>query len=295
LIKKAVCFSYDKYSPMNKVYEDVYLLSSIRPFRNYKNPASLRKAADYIYDVLSRHTDKVQIQEYSIGANQYRNIIGIINPECTETIVTGAHYDVAGNTPGADDNASGIAGILEIARMLRKERPSYRIELAAYTLEEPPFFGTQKMGSYIHAKSLKERRADLKVMLCLEMIGYFSDRENSQKFPLPFMRLFYPDKGNFIGVIGNMSQIKITRKIRELIKEGSEIPVYSLNAPALLPGIDLSDHRNFWHFGYKAVMITDTAFYRNPHYHQRTDTIKTLDFKRMYEVIKGVKHAILHL
>ncbi|NPA58666.1 MAG: M28 family peptidase, partial [Aquificae bacterium] len=237
----------------------------------------------------------VEYQEFYADGNRYRNVIGVINPEGRETVVVGAHYDVAGDTPGADDNGSGVAGLLELARLLGKEKSKYRIELAGYTLEEPPFFGTKKMGSYIHAESLKRKNANLKVMLCLEMIGYFSEEKNSQSFPLPFMRLFYPDRGNFIGVVGKLGQRGITERVKNLMKKGGKIPVYSLNAPITLPGVDLSDHRNFWHFGYKAVMITDTAFYRNPNYHRRTDTVNTLNFEKMYQVIKGVKYTVLNL
>ncbi|WP_457624436.1 M28 family peptidase [Persephonella sp.] len=285
----------EQNSQIKRIYEDVYFLSSIRPFRNYENIQSLNRAAEYIEGVFSQFTDQVQIQEFSVGGDRYRNVIGIINPEGKQTVVIGAHYDVAGNTPGADDNASGVAGILELARLLSREKNRYRIELAAYTLEEPPFFGTVKMGSYIHAHSLKKKKADIKVMICFEMIGYFSDEKGSQEFPLPFMSLIYPDTGNFIGVVGKIGQKRITQKIRDLMRKGSEIPVYSINAPTSLPGVDLSDHRNFWKFGYQAVMITDTSFYRNPHYHRRSDTVATLDFERMYQVIKGIRYAVLNL
>jgi len=280
---------------VDRVYKDVEFLTSLRPFRNYLNTASLNEASRYIYESFKQYSENVCFQEFTAYGNIYRNVLCSINENKEERIVIGAHYDVAGDTPGADDNASGVAGLIEILRLVHDKETDYRIDFAAYVLEEPPFFGTEKMGSFIHAKSLYENGAKIKVMISLEMIGFFSDEKNSQQFPLPFMSLFYPDTGNFIGVVGNIFQRGITVRIRDLMRKGSDIPVYSLNAPSLIPGVDFSDHRNFWHFGYNAVMITDTAFYRNPNYHRKTDTIATLDFDRMYSVIRSVAYAVLNL
>jgi Zn-dependent M28 family amino/carboxypeptidase len=280
---------------VDRVYKDVEFLTSLRPFRNYLNTVSLNEASRYIYESFRQYSENVCFQEFTAYGNTYRNVLCSINENKEERIVIGAHYDVAGDTPGADDNASGVAGLIEILRLVHDKETDYRIDFAAYVLEEPPFFGTEKMGSFIHAKSLYENGAKIKVMISLEMIGFFSDEKNSQQFPLPFMSLFYPDTGNFIGVVGNIFQRGITVRIRDLMRKGSDIPVYSLNAPSLIPGVDFSDHRNFWHFGYNAVMITDTAFYRNPNYHRKTDTIATLDFDRMYSVIRSVAYAVLNL
>ena len=275
---------------IDRIYKDVEFLTSIRPFRNYQNIESLEKAASYIEDNFKKHCEETQIQTFQAENRIYKNVIGSFNTSAKERIIVGAHYDVAGDTPGADDNASGIAGLLELSRILKEINPplKYRIDLVAYANEEPPFFATRKMGSYIHAKSLYDEKVSLKVMICLEMIGYFSDKPNSQSFPLPFMNKFYPDTGNFIGIVGKLGQGRITKKIRDIMRENSNIGVYSINAPTIIPGVDYSDHRNYWHFGYQAVMITDTAFYRNPNYHRRTDTIDTLDFEKMYQVINGI-------
>ena len=285
----------EQKNQIDRVYKDVEFLTSIRPYRNYLNIGSLNKTADYIYRTFKEFSEEVYFQEFPVGGNRYKNVICSINTHLEKRIIIGAHYDVAGDTPGADDNASGVAGLLELLRLLHNKKTNYRIDFAAYTLEEPPFFGTKKMGSFIHAESLYKEKAKIKVMISLEMIGYFSDKEGSQQFPLPFMNFFYPEKGNFIGVVGNLFQRGITKRIRDLMRKGSDISVYSINAPSILPGVDFSDHRNFWHFGYNAVMITDTAFYRNPNYHRKTDTIGTLDFEKMYSVIKGIKYALLNL
>ena len=282
-------------NPIERLKEDVNFLTLIRPFRNYMNISSLDKSAEYVYSRMKDYADSVYFQEFQVEGKVYKNVIATINPYHSKRIIIGAHYDVAGDTPGADDNASGVAGLLEILRMLSKNRPPCRVDFAAYSLEEPPFFGTRQMGSFVHAYTLFREKADITVMISLEMIGYFSDEPNSQHFPLPFFRLFYPDRGNFIGVVGKLGQGRITKKVRNLMRKGSSIPVYSINAPTVLPGVDFSDHRNFWHFGYNAVMITDTAFYRNPYYHSRGDTMATLNFEKMYQVIKGVAYAVYHL
>ncbi len=282
---------------IERVYKDVEYLTGIRPFRNYQNPSSLEKTAKYIEGVFREHSEFVSIQSFSVGNQIFKNIIASFNVEEKERIIIGAHYDVAGDTPGADDNASGVAGLLEIARLLDEENPDlkYRVDLVAYPNEEPPFFGTKDMGSYVHASSLYRDKVPVKIMICLEMIGYFTDKESSQSFPFPFMKYIYPTTGNFIGVVGKLGQKGITLKVRDIMRKYSDIPVFSINAPSFIPGVDYSDHRNYWHFGYKAVMITDTAFYRNPHYHRRSDTIGTLDFERLYQVIKGVYNVCLHI
>jgi hypothetical protein len=151
------------------------------------------------------------------------------------------------------------------------------------------------MGSYHHAKSLSDANAAVKIMICLESIGYFSEEPGSQHFPFFAFRWFFPDRGNFIVVVGKWGQAAPVREVRSLMSRASKIHVDSINAPSLLPGIDLSDHKNYWKFGYDAVMVTDSAFYRNPHYHEPTDTINTLSFDYMAEVIKGVYWAVVSL
>ncbi len=282
---------------IDRIYKDVEFLSTIRPFRNYKNINSLEKASDYIHSIFKENAQETYIQIFQVENQLFKNIVASFNTDKKERIVVGAHYDVAGETPGADDNASGIAGLLEISRLLKEENPplKYRVDLIAYANEEPPFFGTTGMGSYVHAKSLYEEKVPVKVMLCLEMIGYFSEKPKSQSFPFPFMSMFYPDTGNFIGIVGKIGQKKITVSIRDIMRRNSKIPIYSINAPRIIPGVDYSDHRNYWHFGYNAVMITDTAFYRNPNYHRRTDTADTLDYEKMYQVIRGIFSVLIEI
>jgi Zn-dependent M28 family amino/carboxypeptidase len=205
--------------------------------------------------------------------------------------VVGAHYDTVWNSPGADDNASGIAGLLELARIFEGSFPE-GLRLVAFCLEEPPTYRTRFMGSYQYAQALKEMGAELTGMICLEMIAYFSDEPKSQSFPLPFMNRIYPSTGNFIALVGNLASRDWTMRVKGAFKSGTDLPVESLNAPFFVVGVDLSDHWSFNQMGYPAVMVTDTAFYRNPHYHRSTDRPETLDFIRGAKVIDGVAAAL---
>lgn len=281
----------------NNLHIDVNVLSNIVPPRNYLNLESLNKASGYIVSELKKTRCELKIQKFIVNGKEYKNIIGSFGLENSkERLIIGAHYDVYSKTPGADDNASGIAGLLELVRMIDREKPllKYRVDLVAYTLEEQPFFRTDSMGSARHAKYLKKNNINCIGMINLEMIGYFSGKKESQKYPLSLLKIFYPNKGDFIAVVGKFGQQNIVRKIKRNIAENSNISVWSMNAPAIIPGIDFSDHMNYWRQGYNAVMISDTSFYRNPNYHLKSDTIEKLDFDKMAEAIRGVYFAIIN-
>ena len=265
----------------------VRMLSEELVPRSWRHRANLKRAADYIADNLRQSGGRVQIQSFHAAGNTYDNILAAFGPDREPWIVVGAHYDVAGDGPGADDNASAVAGLLELGRLLGAQPPSRRVLLAAYCLEEPPFFGTSEMGSAVHARSLKRDGRQIELMICLEMIGYFSDEPGSQGFPFPLLRLFYPSRGNFIMVVDRMISTHGPR-IRDAMQPATPLPVYSINAPSFLWGIGLSDHRNFWKNGFDAVMITDTAFYRNRAYHTSGDTADRLDYARMARVVDGL-------
>lgn len=260
--------------------------------RDAGHPRNLNRAANYIHDQFEPFADEVKEQSYTTGNMMVRNIRAFFGPDTDERIVVGAHYDVAGPFPGADDNASGVAGLLELARLFSEEELPMKVELVSWPLEEPPYFYTRKMGSFVHAKSLKEQGINVRAMIALEMIGYFTDEPDSQSFPLFLLRLFYPSTGNFIAVVGKLFQRNIVRSVREAMRGASPLAVESINAPRLLPGIAFSDHINYWWAGYPAVMITDTAMYRNPNYHTAFDTPDTLDYERMAQVVTGVRAAV---
>ncbi|MFT0214029.1 M28 family peptidase [Pseudomonas sp. F1_0610] len=264
-----------------------FLSETVHP-RNYSELDNLNAAADYIAKHFKQLNLTVEEQVFDIDGNAYRNIIASLGPKEGEVLIVGAHYDSFHDTPGADDNASGVAGLLELARLLSENPPSYPVQLIAYSLEEPPAFATQAMGSSVHARSLSDSKQKIKLMIALEMIGYFSDEKSSQQFPLKLLSKLYPDQGNFISVIGRLSDSAETRQVKALMLGATDLPVHSLNAPRALNVIDFSDHRNYWDADIKAVMVTDTAFFRNHNYHQLTDTASTLDYQRMAKVVQGV-------
>lgn len=274
----------------------VEILTKSRPYRNYENVRSLNKVAAYINGKFSEYGLSTERQSFWVNGESYANIIGTYGKDKTARIIIGAHYDVCGDQPGADDNASAVAGLLELARLISSYAPNskYRFDFVAYTLEEPPFFGTENMGSYIHAESMHDENAHIRAMICLEMIGYFTTEENSQEYPLVNLEFSYPSVGNFIAVVGNYSSGHLVDEVEAHLKTAS-IDVESLKASSMVTGVDFSDHRNYWKFGYDAVMITDTALYRNPNYHKGSDTIETLDFDKMGEVVKGVFRALINL
>ena len=256
---------------------------------------NLDRVAAYIKDEFSQTTSAVSEQAYRVQGKSYRNVIARFGPETEERIVVGAHYDTAGPLPGADDNASGVAGLLELARLLGQQQPKLQIELVAFSLEEPPYFRTTGMGSSVHALSLRNQNAKVRAMFSLEMIGCFSDAAGSQSFPVGVLGAFYPSTGNYIAVVGRLGDWSLVRRTKSAMRNASPLAVYSINAPSFVPGVDFSDQLNYWEAGYSAVMITDTAFYRNRNYHTSLDTEEKLDYQRMAMVVEGVYAAVTDL
>ncbi|WP_375416469.1 M28 family peptidase [uncultured Hymenobacter sp.] len=285
----------------SRLYADVAFLTNLHPARTYRNLESLNRAADYIKGAFEKLRVPVTEQAFEADGRRYRNIIASFGPPEAERIIVGAHYDVCGEQPGADDNASAVAGLLETARLLHLASPTnpalkHRIDFVAYPNEEPPYFATEHMGSAVHAKSLRAAKVPVRAMLCYEMIGYFNDRPGSQHFPDDALAKLYPSTGNFIIVVGKMGQEKITQQVQTLMQaHAGTLDVQRINLPENMGLAGLSDHRNYWAQGYEAVMINDTSFLRNPNYHQPTDTIGTLDFARMAQVVNGVFGALLAL
>ena len=263
--------------------------------RDERHRENLDRTADYINGELKSFGATVSEQPFRVEGRSFRNVIATFGPETAERVVVGAHYDVAGPYPGADDNASGVAGLIELGRLLSKQELKTRVELVAFTLEEPPFFRTTGMGSAVHAQSLKKGGVKVRVMFSLEMIGYFSDTPDSQEFPAAILRLFYPSRGNFIAVVGRTGEGLLVRRVKRTMREASSLPVYSISAPSFIPGIDFSDQMNYWDAGYDGVMITDTAFYRNRNYHTENDTVEKLDYTKMAMVVQGVFASVVKM
>ena len=280
-----------------RLYTDVEFLTTVSPARNYQNLESLNKVANYITNEFGKLESTVIEQKWIADNNEYKNIIVKYNPEKKKRLIVGAHYDVCGNQPGADDNASAVAGLLETARLVFGNKPNldYGIDFVAYCLEEPPFFGTELMGSYVHAKSLYDSNTEVIGMVCYEMIGYFSDEPNSEPFPTPELASLYPSTANFIIVVGIQEHHAFNMHIHELMSKDSGIDVQVISFPSSGDLAGLSDHRNYWEFGYPALMINDTSFIRNPNYHEQSDTIDTLDFDKMTEVVNSSYRAIKNI
>lgn len=275
----------------DRLYVHVDKLTSFDGSRNSRNSKSLQDASNYISGEFKKSGCELELQSYEIDSQEFVNIICSFGPIDAPRTIIGAHYDTHYNeTPGADDNASGVAAIIELAHLLGEDnrKKNKRIDFIAYTLEELPHFKTEQMGSMVHAKAMKEQGIEIERMISVEMIGYFSDEVGSQTYPFPGMKYFYSDKGDFIAVIARTFDRKIVRYTKSHLKNGSDIPVYSLNAPNAIAGISFSDHASYWHYGFPAVMVTDTSFMRNPHYHELSDTIDTLDFERMADVVSGL-------
>ncbi len=284
----------------DRLYKDVAFLTSLQPPRNYLNKDSLEKVCYYLKKEFMLMGATPEEQTWKAEGTPYKNIIASYNTDKKRRLIAGAHYDVAGNQPGADDNASAVAGLLETARMVFTNKPTldYRIDFVAYCLEEPPFFGTDYMGSYVHAKSLHDSKAEVIGMISYEMIGYFSDKPNSQPFPSPDLAKLYPHVANFIIVVGIDTYTAFNNKVYQLMKQDAAIDVQIINFPsshaqAGLAG--LSDQSSYWRFNYPALMINDTAFVRNPNYHQKTDTIDTLDFDKMTAVVDSAYRAVVNM
>ena len=262
--------------------------------RSHQYRDNLGRTADYIAEQFSSFGCAVTRQSFPFRGQSYDNVIaelgGASAPE--RVLVVGAHYDTVRTTMGADDNASGIAGLLALAQALSGARQERTIRFAAFCLEEPPAYRTRNMGSYHYARSLSEKGERIEGMICLEMIGYFCDQEGSQHYPVPFMNLRFPKTGNYISLVGNLRSRRFTRQMATAFRKSTDLPVVTLNAPAIVLGIDFSDHWSFNKFGYEAFMVTDTAFFRNPNYHSPADLPDTLDYERMAKVVEGLAGAV---
>lgn len=273
-----------------------YLADEIGP-RSYTQTDAIRKTTTYIKSKFSSYGYTVSVQPYPARGRTFENIVVAKDgdPLTDRLLVIGAHYDTVPETPGADDNASGVAALLELARLFARERPARTIHFVAFALEEPPFFRTAQMGSHVYAKGLHDEGRQVDGMICLESMGFFSDRPESQMFPLPLFRYFYPTTGNYITFVSNFRSGDFLDRAITGFRRGTSLHAESLSSFPFIPGIDFSDHRSFWKFGYDAVMVTDTAFYRNPNYHGIGDTASTLDYERLTEVVIGLKASIQEL
>jgi Zn-dependent M28 family amino/carboxypeptidase len=282
----------------SNLVETVGHLSRAIGERSVIDPQKLDMTAAYIEERLRNSGCTVKRQPFTYRNATYSNIIAEVEglrERGDGILVIGAHYDTVAGTPGADDNASGVAGLLELARLTASNPMGRTVHFVAFSLEEFPAFRTKHMGSYFYASLLKDRATRVYGMISLEMLGYYCETEGCQLYPSSLFRLFYPSRGNFISFVGNLSSRSFMHAVKESFVAASGLPVRSLTGISLIPGVDFSDHRNFWKLGYPAFMITDTAFYRNPNYHGPGDTAETLAYGKMADLVAGLYEAFSKL
>jgi len=257
--------------------------------RNVWRPQALAAAEAYIRRTFEAQGHRVTVQEFDYAGRRVANLEverrGTTHPQ--EIIVVGAHYDSVRGSPGANDNGSGVAALLELARHFASRETARTVRFVAFVNEEPPFFHTDEMGSGHYARAARSRNDDIRAMFSLETIGYYRDEPNSQHYPA-FLSFFYPDRGNFLGFVANFQSRALMRQAVAAFRAASDFPVEHIATFAAIPGIDWSDHYSFWRQNYPALMITDTALYRYPHYHSAQDTPDTLDHHRLARVTEGL-------
>lgn len=261
--------------------------------------ANLEAAARYIEGTLAAEGYTVNAQRYDVDDHTVRNIEVVIEPAAgsadVQTIVVGAHYDSAFGTPGANDNGSGCAAVIELARLLKGSRPAHtRLRLVLFVNEEPPYFQTENMGSYRYAKMLAERGERVAGMISLETIGHFTDAAGSQKYP-PLLSFALPDRGNFVAFVGMPASRGFLREVVASFRQHTAFPSVGGVAPGFLPGIDWSDHWSFAQFDMPALMVTDTAPFRYEHYHRPSDTPGKVNYEHLARITKGMERVLRDL
>ncbi len=261
--------------------------------RNFIEKKGLDAARKYIAGQFESSGYQVKFHEYQLNGDAVANIevelTGTSRPK--EIIIVGAHYDAVPGAPGANDNGSGVAAILELADRFKDKSFQHTVRFLAFVNEEPPNAMTGNMGSYVYAKKVAKDKENIIAMFSLETIGYFSDEIGSQNYP-PFFNLFYPRKGNFIAFVSNLSSRGLVSKSIRSFRMHATFPSEGIAAPSFIPGISWSDHWSFWKHGYPAIMITDTAPYRYPAYHTSEDTPDKVDYEKMVYVVKGIEKMI---
>jgi Zn-dependent M28 family amino/carboxypeptidase len=262
-------------------------------FRSFSLQTTHQRFAVQVFDSKKR---QVTEQGISFGNTEHetRNVIAEITGTSlpTEIVVVGAHYDSVYDCPGANDNATGVSALLEIAAEMSRQQPDRTIRFAAFTNEEPPFFRTEDMGSIRYAKHCREANEAIVGMVCLEEIGYYTEAANSQKLPHPVLRLVAPAVGNFISFVGNFASTNLLKHCVASFRDCVQFPSEAVALPSIMAGSDFSDHASFWRFGYPAIMVTDTAFYRYPHYHEADDTPDKIDYENFARVVSGLQGVV---
>ena len=281
----------------DRLRKHIVVLSEEIGERNLWHDGTLDATANYIEETLQAMGYAVSSQTYTVQGTSVRNLEAVLGGTslAEEIVLIGAHYDTVRGSPGANDNASGVAALLEVARLLAATPLARSVRFVAFVNEEAPFFYTWEMGSHRYARRAHERGDNITAMLSLETIGYYSDAEGSQQYPNPVYAWLYPDTGNFIGFVGNLASRKLVRQCLGSFRRHSAFPSEGIAAPGRMMGIHWSDHWSFWQEGFAAVMVTDTALFRYPHYHASTDLPDRIDYERLARVVAGLARVTVDL
>ena len=287
----------DKQKVISGLHDHLTMFTRTIGERSARQPDNIQKTAGYIQAHFEGLGMPVQRQSYRYHNIEASNVVARLKsaPNPSKHYLLGAHYDTVAGTVGADDNASAMAVMMETARAVQEiagiDGNDLEITFVAFALEESPTYGTRYMGSRVFASEARKQAVEIDGMICLEMVGYTCREPGCQRYPFPLQFLGYPKTGDFIGIVGNVNSAGFTRRLRRSFEGNPNLPVVTLTVPFngwSMPNVRLSDHASFWSFGYRAVMVTDTAFYRNPHYHLPSDTMQTLDFDFMAELVESL-------
>jgi Zn-dependent M28 family amino/carboxypeptidase len=287
----------DLQQTKGRLHDHLVMLTRSIGERSVRYPINLRRTAEFIYAFFESIQVPVHLQSYPYREMSVSNVVAEMSfgSAPSHHYLIGAHYDSVTGTVGADDNASAVAVLLETARELWAVAGDRSLDLKvtfiAFALEEPPVYGTRFMGSRVYAAKARREELALDGMICLEMVGYTCREPGCQRYPFPLMFFGYPKEGNFIGIVGNFGSRSFSRMLVKSFGQNTRLPVVSLSVPLdgwLLPAVRLSDHASFWDKGFPAVMVTDSAFFRNPHYHLPSDTMDKLDLDFMAELVKSL-------
>jgi len=291
-IPKAAPLSPDEVALRGELRASVQKLAGEIGERNMWHYPQLNSAADFIEDSLSRAGLQTRRDSYDMHGQACHNIEAEIPGARREILLIGAHYDSVFGSPGANDNGTGVAATLALARRFAGRKPEHTLRFVAFVNEEPPYFLSDEMGSFIYAGRCKAHGEKISAMISLETIGYFSDAPHSQTYPSPGLGLFYPNVGNFIGFVSNVHSRALLRRVVALFRKHARIPSEGAALPSFIPGVSWSDQWSFWRYGYPGIMVTDTAPFRYPHYHSSSDTPDKLDYDRFTLVVSGMEKVI---
>jgi len=290
----------DEQDLAKRLYTHVDRLAGLIGPRHLGKPSTMDVSATYIERALTGFGCSVDRQTYDVEDDEVANLV-VERPgtrRADEIVILGAHYDTVPTTPGADDNASAVAMLIEVARILQPFVFQRTLRFVAFPCEEPPYFYTDSMGSEVYARQCRVRGERVIGMVCLEMVGYYCTEPRSQQIPLGiprFLHWAFPGRGDFLAAVGNFRSWRLGWTFRRGFKRAIRFPLYSIVLPETIHEIRMSDNSSFWDQDYPALMVTDTSFLRNPHYHRTTDTPGTLDYARMAQATIGVAGGVSRL